>query len=86
MSDIGSSLPVPIKPAVETIMMKKKWVQARKQERISQIAHLKQSIDDLLKGKIPEIERQILHAEQELAQLVEHEKLLESAIDSEEIK
>lgn len=86
MSDIGSSLPVPIKAATETILMKKKWVQSRKQERISQIAHLKQSIEDLLKGKIPEIERQILHAEQELVQLVEHEKLLESAIDSEEIK
>lgn len=86
MSDIGSSFPVPMKAATETVTMKLKWVQSRKQERISQIAHLKQSIEDLLKGKIPEIERQILHAEQELVQLVEHEKLLNNTIDVEEIK
>lgn len=83
MSDIGGSYPVVMKPTIETIEMKKKWLQSAKQERISKIVHWKQAIEDLLKGKIPEIERQILHAEQELAQFEAHEKLVQSSIDAE---
>lgn len=85
MSDLGSSYPIEIRTR-ETRDMKLKWLQASKQERISRIAHWKQSIEDLLKGKIPEIERQILHAEQELSQLIEHEKLIMSAVEAEEVK
>lgn len=86
MSDIGSSYPVAIKAPIETLEMKKKWIQSAKQERISKIVHWKQAIEDLLKGKIPEIERQILHAEQELVQFEAHEQLLINSIDAEEIQ
>ena len=84
MSDIGSSYPIEVR-SKETREMKLKWLQMSKQERISKIVHWKQAIEDLLKGKIPEIERQILHAEQELAQLVEHEKTIMASVDAEEI-
>jgi len=79
MSDLGSILPVVVNQTIETRQMKLKWLQSAKQERISKIVHLKQAIEDLLKGKIPEVERQILQAEQELANLEESEKsILES--------
>jgi len=85
MSDLGSSYPLEVR-SKETKEMKLKWLQVSKQERISKIVHWKQAIEDLLKGKIPEIERQILHAEQELAQLLEHEKNIIASVDAEEIK
>lgn len=81
MSDIGSTYPVPLN-IVETKEMKLKWLKYAKQERISKINHLKQSIEDLLNGKIPDLERQILHAQQELQQLEAHELLVQSAVDS----
>jgi hypothetical protein len=81
MSDIGSSLPVPITQTRETREMKLKWLQAAKQERISKIVHLKQAIEDLRQGKIPEIERQIMHAEQELKNLEAAEKLVTNSIE-----
>lgn len=80
MSDIGSSYPIQVK-ALETKEMKLKWLQTSKQERISKIVHWKQAIEDLLKGKIPEIERQILHAEQELAQFEAHEKMVKDSVE-----
>lgn len=86
MSDMnGSSYPIEIKTK-DTKEMKLKWIQASKQERISKIVHWKQSIEDLLKGKIPEIERQILHAAQELAQFEAHEKLIQNSVEAEELK
>lgn len=81
MSDLGSSYPVAIN-VVETKEMKLKWLKYAKQERISKINHLKQSIEDLLNGKIPDLERQILHAQQELQQLEAHEATIQSAVDS----
>ena len=81
MSDIGSQLPVPIAQLRETKEMKLKWLQASKQERISKIVHLKQAIDDLLKGKIPEIERQIMAADQELKNLEAAERLVKESLD-----
>lgn len=81
MSDIGSQLPVPIAQLRETKEMKLKWLQAAKQERISKIVHLKQAIDDLLKGKIPEIERQIMASDQELKNLEAAEVLIKESID-----
>jgi len=83
MPDIGSTLPVPVKSTVETREMKLKWLQAAKQERVSRITHLTQSIEDLIKGKIPEIERQIMHAEQELRNLEETEKMVVSSVEAE---
>lgn len=86
MSDMnGSSYPVAIQ-SKETKESRLKWIQTAKQERISKIVHWKQSIEDLLKGKIPEIERQILHASQELQQLEAHEKLVQDSVETEEIK
>jgi hypothetical protein len=82
MSDIGSSLPVPVSPTRETREMKLKWLQAAKQEKISKIVHLKQAIEDLRQGKIPEIERQIMYAGQELKNLEEAEKLVFDSIES----
>lgn len=81
MSDLGSNYPVPLN-IVETKEMKLKWLKYAKQERISKINHLKQSIEDLLNGKIPDLERQILHAEQELQQLETHETMIQNAVDS----
>ena len=82
MSDMGSLLPVTVDQARETKAMKKKWLQAAKQERISKIVHLKQAIEDLVKGKIPEIERQIMASEQELSNLEIAEKRLEASIEA----
>lgn len=81
MSDLGSSYPVAIN-VTETKEMKLKWLKFAKQERISKINHLKQSIEDLLNGKIPDLERQILHAQQELQQLEAHEITIQNAVDS----
>jgi hypothetical protein len=83
MSDIGQNLPVPVKQSVETKMMKLKWLQSAKQERISKVVHLKQAIEDLVKGRIPDLERQILLAEQELANLEDTEKMVDESIDGE---
>lgn len=82
MSDLGSSLPVPVAQLRETKEMKLKWLQAAKQERISKIVHLKQAIEDLREGKIPEIERQIMASEQELKNLEVAEKLVSEAIEA----
>lgn len=82
MADLGSILPVPIKQSVETTAMKLKWLQSSKQERISKIVHLKQAIEDLVKGRIPEFERQILQAEQELRNLEDSEKLVLNSIET----
>lgn len=86
MADIGARLPVVFEQAIENKEMKLKWLQAAKQERISKIVHLKQSIEDLLKGKIPEIERQIMFAEGELKNLLDAENRLVNSIDVQEVK
>ena len=82
MSDIGSSYPVTIN-VKETRDMKLKWVAARKQECKSKLMHFKQAIEDLINGKIPEIERQIMAVEQELDQLKQQENLLKNSVDTE---
>lgn len=85
MSDLGSSYPIEIR-AVETKAMKLKWIEARKQEAKSKLVHYKQAIEDLIKGKVPEIERQILAVEQELAQLEFQGKSLQDSVDAEQVK
>lgn len=82
MADLGSILPVPVRPPVETKAMKLKWTQAAMQEQISKIVHLKQAIEDLMKGRVPELERQILEAEQRLANLKESEQLTQASSDA----
>lgn len=82
MSDIGQNLPVPVKQTVQTKDMLLKWTQSAKQEQISKIVHLKQAIEDLLKGRIPELERQILEAEQILHNLEESEKRVKDSVDA----
>lgn len=85
MGDLGSILPVPVKQTIETRDMKLKWIQSAKQERISKIVHLRQAIEDLTKGKIPEIERQILQSEQELYNLTISERTVLTSIETETI-
>lgn len=80
MSDLGSNYPVPLN-IKETTEMKLKWLKTAKQERISKINHWRQAIDDMLNGKIPDLERQMLHAQQELQQLEAHELMLQNAVD-----
>lgn len=82
MSDIGQNLPVPLRQTTQTTEMKLKWLQSAKQEQISKIVHLKQAIEDLVKGRIPELERQILEAEQTLFNLNESERMVRDAVDT----
>ena len=84
MSDIGSSYPIQIQMR-ETKDMKLKWIAARKQEAKSKLVHFKQAIEDLIQGKVPEIERQIMAAQQELEQLEFQEKSLQSSVEAEQI-
>ena len=83
MADLGSILPVPVKQNVETTAMKLKWLQSAKQEQISKIVHLRQAIEDLVKGRIPDLERQILEAEQRLKNLQDSENLTQQSIEAE---
>ena len=82
MSDIGQNLPVPVKQTIQTKEMNLKWLQAAKQEQISKIVHLKQAIEDLMKGRVPELERQILEAEQTLRNYEESEKTVRTSVDT----
>ena len=81
MADLGSYLPVPIGQVVETQEMKLKWLQVRKQEQISKIAHLNQAIEDLRKGKMAEIEYALMKAQAELEEIHKAETLLVSSVD-----
>lgn len=82
MSDIGQNLPVPVKQTIQTRAMNLKWLQSAKQEQISKIVHLKQVIEDLLKGRIPEIERQILETQQTLHNYEETEKSILESVET----
>lgn len=82
MGDLGSFLPVPINQVSETLEMKLKWLEIRKQESISKIVHLNQAIEDLRKGKMAEIEYALMKAQAELAEINKAEVLLKSSIDS----
>jgi len=84
MADIGSSYPIQVQ-ARETKEMKLKWIAARKQESKSKLVHFRQAIEDLIQGKVPEIERQIMAVTQELEQLEYQEKTLQSSVEAEQI-
>jgi hypothetical protein len=77
MGDLGSGYPIQIHTE-ETREMQLKWIAVRKQEAKSKIAHTKQAIEDLLKGKVVDLEREILHAQQTLSQLEKAEIDLKS--------
>ena len=82
MADLGSFLPVPISPVVETTEMGLKWLQIRKQEQISKIVHLNQAIEDLRKGKMAEIEYALMKAQAELENINKAEDRLKNSIDT----
>jgi len=84
MSDIGNQYPIQIQ-ARETKEMKLKWIAARKQEAKSRVVHFKQAIEDLIQGKVPDLERQIMAVTQELEQLEYQEKTLQSSVEAEQI-
>ena len=84
MSDIGGSYPIQIQ-SKETKDMKLKWIAARKQEAKSKLVHFKQAIEDLIHGKVPEIERQIMAAQQELEQLEYQEVQLKNSNEADQI-
>ena len=84
MSDLGNQYPIQIQ-ARETKDMKLKWIAARKQEAKSRLVHFRQAIEDLINGKVPEIERQIMAVQQELEQLEYQEKTLQSSVEAEQI-
>lgn len=77
---------VPIGDVSNTKEMTLKILQARKQECKSRINRAKQEIEDLRIAKIAELEYQVLHAEAELAKLVEHEKLIQTSTDAQQTK
>lgn len=77
MADLDSGYPIQIQTE-ETKEMQLKWIAIRKQEAKSQIARAKQDIEDITKGKVLELERKILHAEQTLQQLAVAEANLKS--------
>lgn len=85
MSDIGSSYPIQIQTH-ETKDMKLKWIAARKQEAKSKLVHFKQAIEDLIQGKVPEIERQIMAVSQELQQLEYQETQLKNSVDADVVE
>ena len=82
MSDLGSYLPVVITPVSETMEMKAKWLEIKKQEQISKIAHLNQAIEDLRKGKMAEIEYALMKASAELAEINKAEDRLKNSTDT----
>lgn len=77
MSDLGGGYPIQIHTE-ETKEMQLKWIAVRKQEAKSKVANTKQLIEDLMHGKIVDLEREILHAEQTLQQLVQAEANLKA--------
>lgn len=67
MSDIGSRLPMKMNDIVETDDMIRKWIESRLFEN---------------KSKIAALQRQILAAEQDLAQCEARLKMLDNVVDT----
>lgn len=82
MADLGANLPVPIERVEPTLEMRLKWLQVEKQQRISKLVHLNQALEDLLKGKVAEIEYAIMNAKAELAACERSEEMLKSSTDT----
>ena len=54
--------------------IERKWVEVQIQERRSRIARHKQDMEDLVKGKLVDLEARILMLEQELKELESNKK------------
>lgn len=79
-------IPIEVYEIKQTKEMVMKVLQSNKQECKSRIVKLKQDIEDLKVAKIAELEHGIMQAEAELKQLEEHEKMVVSSVDAEEVK
>ena len=75
---------VPVGQVVPDKTMQLKYLQIKKQECRSKIAKAKQAIEDLQNGEIAKHEYTILHAEAELKQLQEHEKRINSSVNTQQ--
>jgi len=73
---------VPIGQVVPDKAMRLKHLQIKRQEAKSKIAMARQGIEDLKNGEIAKFEYTILHAEAELKQYTEHEKKIQSSVDT----
>lgn len=71
MADIGVPQNFLVSPNHE---IEKKWIEVSIQERKSRIARHRQDIEDLIKGKIVDLEAKIMMLERELAHLQEQYK------------
>jgi hypothetical protein len=60
------------------VEVKKKWLDIEIQSRISRIARHKQDIEDLIKGKIVDLEAKIMMLERELESFKEDRKRLDA--------
>jgi len=70
MADIGSPKNWLVSP---NAAIEEKWKSVAIQEKVSRIARHKQDIEDLQKGKIVDIEAQIMMLERELTHLREQQ-------------
>ena len=52
-----------------TVDIKRKWIEVQIQERRSRMARHKQDMEDLVKGKMVDLEARVLILDQELKQL-----------------
>ena len=65
----------------ETNEVKKKWLQCQIQEKKSRITRLNQDIEDLLKGRIVELQATVIMHEKELEKLNEDLKQVDNTVD-----
>lgn len=83
MADIGVNRNYLVEPNRD---VKIKWLEIQIQERRSRVVRLRQDIEDITKGKIVELEAQMIIANNELIKLENDKKLLESSIDAQEVR
>ena len=65
--------------------VKSKWLDVQIQEKKSQIVRIKQDIEDLVKGRIIQLEAALLMLDREILKLESDKKLLDNSIDTEEV-
>lgn len=78
MADIGINRNYLVEPNRD---VKVKWLEIQIQERKSRVVRLRQDIEDITKGRIVELEAQMIIANNELIKLESDKKLLETSID-----
>lgn len=75
MADLNAANQWLVDPTVE---VKKKWHEAAIQEKYSRIVRYKQDIEDLMKGKIVELEAKIIMLDMEIKELEAEKRTLEA--------